>query len=266
MKNRELHQWLPWKWFRASPIGASKAQRPVEEKQDRSLCGNSWWRETWGMKCLAYSLESTCGRVKNIKPHSPLTGPGWLTLQPSRASWWTRASLSCPVLAKLGPQCCSVLGSGFLEAVFFRSTICFTSRMPFLCFCGTSTCLSRILDFGRYHIVSEEHKQNLRRNRVQSLKWLVGFFLQLFGYYSNDGYNGEAVRTGTGGIWVFPAFSFLFCYDSKSSLKIRFINFLKNVFRWGGEYSLLGHTAPQHQQVKLKPIGKQGKKFKKECL
>lgn len=142
MKNTELRQWLPWKWFRASPVGASKAQLPVEEKQGRSLCGDSWWRETWGMKHLAYSLESTCGRVKNVKPHSPLIGPGVTDFAalPGPADEW--AFLSCPVLAKLGPQCCSVLGSCFLEAIFFRSTICFTSRMPWLCFfCGISTCL-----------------------------------------------------------------------------------------------------------------------------
>lgn len=80
------------------------------------------------------------------------------------------------------------------------------------------------------------------------LNWFVGFFLQskIFSYYDKGRCDGEATRVGTGSIWGFPVLSFLFCYDSKSSLKIRFINFLK-MFSVG--VGNTAHWSTQHHKI-----------------
>lgn len=201
----------------------------------------------WSAWLILWSQPTGGSRTESPRDHSVGRGH-WLGSPPQPADEW--ASPSCPVLANLGPQCCSALGSGFLEVVLFHGTIRVLGRLPFLCFCGMSTCLAGIWKSGKDHIVSEELQQNLGNESsctrgVSELACRI--FLQLFGYCSKGGYNGEGVCVGMGGTWEFPALSFLLCYNSKSSLKIWFINFFKKVFSWGGDTAYLRST--QHHKI-----------------
>lgn len=65
---------------------------------------------------------------------------------------------------------------------------------------------------------------------------------------------------------MFPALSFLFCYDSKTSLKIRFINFFKKSFQLGRGIQLIGPHGTTTSARQIKTNLKTRKKFKKECL
>lgn len=109
------------------------------------------------------------------------------------------------------------------------------------------------------HRIRRAQAESGKQSAVSEVTWR--FFLQLFGYYSKDGYNGESVRGRTEGIWVLPALSFLFCYDSKSSLKIRFIDFFKKSFQLGWGIQLIGPQGTETPASQIKTNLKTRKKI-----